>query len=163
MRFRLLPVAAVVAVGVAACGGSSAPTTTKTTTTHKSVTVHKSSTTPAHTSTSAATTTSSVSKTIKVTFASAAHCTFLDGIGSQFAKAMAAATTGGKYNLNGVEKAYQDLASAAPSAIHSEVQEIANAFTAWASALSKANYKLGTVPSATQIAALEQASKVFSQ
>lgn len=166
MRFRLLPLAVVMALLVAACGGSSAPKTKKTTTSHKAATSHKSSTVAATTSTSSANT-GSVSKTISTTttptFANVSNCTNLSGVGEQFAKAMASATTGGKFNLNAAVKAYQDLANAAPGAIRSDVQVIASAFSAYASALAKAHYTFGTVPSASQIAALEQAGHVFSE
>jgi hypothetical protein len=164
MRFRLLPFAAVVAVLVAACGGSSTPTTTKTTTSHKSATSHKSSAAKTNTSTSAAANTGSVSKTsstTSATFASVSNCTNLSGVGEQFAKAMSSATSGGKFNLNAMVKAYQNLANAAPSAIRSDVQTIAGAFATYASDLQKAGYKFGSVPSASQISALESAAKSF--
>lgn len=165
MRFRLLPLAAVVAVLVAACGGSSNSTTTKTTTSHKSAASHKSSAAPTNTSTSAAANKGSVSKTISTTttptFASVSNCTNLSGVGEQFAKAMSSSTSGGKFDLSAMVKAYQNLANEAPSAIRSDVQVIATAFAGYASALQKAGYKFGTVPSASQIGALESAAKSF--
>ncbi len=167
MRFRLLPLmAVVVAVLVAACGGSSTPTTTtKASTSHKSSSSQPKVSTSASANTNAATNTgaASSSSTSKPTFASVSNCTNLSGVGEQFAKAMSSASSGGKFNLNAAVKAYQNLANAAPSAIRPDIEAIASAFTAFASALSKAHYTFGTVPSASQITALEQATKVFSQ
>ncbi len=74
---------------------------------------------------------------------------------------MSSATSGGKFNLNAAVKAYQNLANEAPSAIHSDMQAIANAFATYAGDLQKANYKFGTVPNASQISALESAAKAF--
>jgi hypothetical protein len=165
MRFRLLPLmAVVVAVLVAACGGSSTPTTTT-----KASTSHKSSSSPPKTSTSASANTTAAtntgaasnSSTSKPTFASVSNCTDLGGVGEQFAKAMSSASSGGKFNLSAMVKAYQNLANAAPSAIRSDVQVISSAFAAYASDLQKAGYKFGSVPSASQISALESAAKSF--
>ncbi len=164
MRFRLLPLMAVaVAVLVAACGGSSTPTTTT-----KASTSHKSSSSQAKTSTSASSNTTaantgaaSSSSTSKATFASVSNCTNLSGVGEQFAKAMTSASSGGKFNLSAMVKAYQNLANAAPSAIRSDVQVISSAFAAYAGDLQKAGYKFGSVPSASQISALESAAKSF--
>jgi hypothetical protein len=164
MRFRLLSVGAVVAVLVAGCGGSSTPTTTA----KKSATKKAAATTtvskpqsvtvpPPSTSTKS---TASASGT--PTFASAGNCSSLSGVGEQFAKAMSSASSGGKFNLNAYVKAYQNLANSAPSAIRPDIQELASAFSAYAADLSKANYKFGTVPSASQISAIEAASKAFS-
>jgi hypothetical protein len=58
--------------------------------------------------------------------------------------------------------AYQNLANQAPSAIRPDIQTLAAAFSAYASALSKVGYKFGSVPSASQISALEGATKVFT-
>ena len=171
MRFRLLLLAAVAAVLVAACGGSSTPTTTKTTSSHKaSVTETKTSagagTSAGSTSTSSSSSSSSgssgSSSTSKPNFASISNCTDLSGVGSEFAKAMAAGTNGGKINLSAITKAYQNLADAAPSAIKPAIEKLAAAFTGYLSALTKAGYKPGTVPSATQLAAMEQAAKQIS-
>jgi hypothetical protein len=160
MRFRLLSVGAVLAVFVAGCGGSSTPTTTtkkpaakkaaNTTTVSKpaSVTVP-----PPSTSTSAASSTP--------TFASAGNCSSLAGVGDQFAKAMSSATSGGKFNMNEVVTAYKNLANSAPSAIRPDIQVLAAAFSTYASDLSKTGYKFGSVPTASQISAIEGAVKVF--
>jgi hypothetical protein len=90
------------------------------------------------------------------------NCTQLSGVGSQFAKAMTAATGGGKINLDQVSKAYQDLADAAPDAIKPAVEKLSHAFTGYLSALNQAGYKEGTVPSATQLAKMESAVKLIS-
>jgi hypothetical protein len=165
MRFRLLPLMAVAtAVLIAACGGSSTPTTTtKASTSHKSSSSQPKTSTSASANTTAATNTgaASSSSTSKPTFASVSNCTNLSGVGEQFAKAMSSATSGGKFDLSAMTQAYHNLADAAPSAIRSDVQVAANAFAAYASDLQKAGYKFGTVPSASQIAAIESAVKTF--
>ncbi len=163
MRVRLLALGGVVAVLAAGCGGSSTPTTTTKTQTAKKTVVSK-----PKTSTTAATSSSGVSHTVTSsasstpTFASAGNCTQMAGVGEQFAKAMAAASSGGKYNLSTAVAAYKALADAAPSAIRPDLETLASAFTAYATAVGKAGFKPGEVPSATQIAAIEAASKQLS-
>lgn len=112
--------------------------------------------------TTAASTISTGSSSSSPTFASAGNCSSLSGVGEQFAKAMSSATSGGKFDLGAMVKAYQNLANSAPSAIRPDIEELASAFSAYAADLSKANYKFGTVPSASQISAIEAASKEFS-
>jgi hypothetical protein len=152
---------AVVAVVAAGCGGSSTPTTTAkkvaaktpTTTVSKPLSV---------TMTAPSTSTKTASASGTPSFASAGNCTALSGVGEQFAKAMTSATSGGKFNLNAAVKAYQNLANAAPAAIRPDIQELAAAFSSYASALNKVGYKFGSVPTASQITALESASKDLS-
>ncbi len=55
------------------------------------------------------------------------------------------------------------MANAAPSEIRPDIQLVAQAFTSFATALSKAGYTPGTVPTAGQIAALQTAGQAFSQ
>jgi hypothetical protein len=69
--------------------------------------------------------------------------------------------TGGKFNLQAAVAAYQALANAAPAAIKPQVEIVASAFVTFATALQKAGYKVGTVPSASQIATLETAVKAL--
>ena len=161
MRFRLLPLAVAVAVLVAACGGSSTPTAKTTTSSHKAAS-HRSGGTQANTSTSSAASTPAVSTTSsQAKFASLSNCTNLSGVGEQYARAMSSASSGGKFNLSAMVNAYQNLANEAPSAIRSDVQVISSAFATYAADLQKAGYKFGTVPSASQISALESAAKSF--
>jgi hypothetical protein len=75
---------------------------------------------------------------------------------------MAASSSGGKFNLNAAVTAYKNLANAAPAAIKPDIEELANAFSAYATALGKSGFKPGTVPSASQITAIESAAKTFS-
>jgi len=164
MRFRLLSVGAVVAVLVAGCGGSSTPTTTTkkpaakkaaaTTTVSKPQSVTMTTPSTSTKSTSAASSTP--------TFASAGNCSSLTGVGEQFAKAMSSASGGGKFNLNAMVTAYKNLANAAPSAIRPDIEEFAAAFSTYASTLSKVGYKFGSVPTASQISAIEGATKLFT-
>jgi len=76
---------------------------------------------------------------------------------------MQAATGGRKPDLQAAVKAYQDLANAAPSAIQPDLQTIAQAFSAFASALAKTGYTVGQAPTASQAAALQSAVQGFSQ
>jgi hypothetical protein len=164
MRFRLLSVGAVVAVLVAGCGGSSTPTTTtkkqatKKTVATTTVSKAQSVTVPPPSASTKSTSASSGTPS----FASASNCTALSGVGEQFAKAMTSATSGGKFNVSAMVTAYKNLANAAPAAIRPDIEELSNAFATYASDLSKVNYKFGTVPSASQITAIEAATKTFS-
>ncbi len=76
---------------------------------------------------------------------------------------MQAATGNGKLDLQAAVKAYQNLASAAPSAIQPDVQTISQAFSTFAAALAKTGYTLGKTPTASQVVALESAAHVFTQ
>ena len=134
---------AVVAI-IAGCGGSSNSATSAATT---------ASSAPAATTTS----------TAPPSFASAQSCPQLAGLGSKFAQAMSATTSGRKFDLQTAVNAYQTLANAAPSKIRPDLQLIAQAFTSFAAALTKAGYTPGKVPTAGQIAALQTAGQAFSQ
>lgn len=106
---------------------------------------------------------SSSSSTVNThSFASVKNCAQLAGVGEKFAQAMAAAEAHGTTSLTDVASAYQSLASQAPSAIRSNFETIATAFQNYAKAVQKAGFTPGKVPTASQIAALAQASKSFS-
>jgi len=105
---------------------------------------------------------SSSSSAAAPTFASSSNCLQLAGVGEKFAQAMQA-TAGKTFDLSTAVAAYNNLANQAPSAIKPDVQTIAAAFSSFASALEKVNYKFGSVPSATQLAGLQTAVHVFQQ
>jgi hypothetical protein len=162
MRFRLLSLGVVVAVLAAGCGGSSTPTTTtKKQPSHKASATQMKTTTSSTASSGGASTSSTSASSSTPTFASAGNCSSLAGVGDQFAKAMSSASSGGKFNLSEVVTAYKNLANSAPSAIRPDIEVLANAFSSYASALSKVGYKFGSVPSASQVSAIEGAVKVF--
>jgi hypothetical protein len=69
--------------------------------------------------------------------------------------------SGSKFNLQAAVAAYQQLANAAPAAIKPQIEIVAAAFVKFATALEKAGYKVGSVPSASQIATLETAVKAL--
>lgn len=145
MRFRAMPIALVAVVAiVAGCGGSNKAAT--------------SAATKAPSTTSASTTSAAAPS-----FTSATHCQALAGVGTKFAQAMSAASRGGKFDLQTAVSAYQALASAAPAQIRPDVQLMAQAFSSFAAALSKAGYVPGKVPSPAQLAGLTTAAKIFSQ
>ena len=75
---------------------------------------------------------------------------------------MAAASGKGQTSLTDVASVYKSLASAAPSAIRPDFKTIADAFQSYATAVQKAGFTPGKVPTAAQIAALSSASKSFS-
>lgn len=164
MGLRLSALAGVVAVLIAGCGGSSAPSTTTTKkAASKTTTVSKpSSATTTTPSASAGATSTASSSSSAPSFASAGNCSSLSGVDAQFAKAMAAASSGGKYNLGAAMSAYQKLADSAPSGLRPYLETIAHAMSAYVAAIDKSGYKPGTVPSASQIASLEAAAKSFS-
>jgi hypothetical protein len=144
---------------IAGCGGSSNTPPAKTTA-PKAAT--KKAAAPNLPAASTTPTTSNVSKSSTVSFADASNCKALGGVGTKFAQAMAAATSGGKVNYQAAVKAYQQLASSAPSAIRPDLEDMAQAFTSFANAISKSGYKAGKVPSPSEIAGLESAAKSFS-
>ena len=82
---------------------------------------------------------------------------------TKFAQAMSAATRGGKYDLQTAVSAYQALAVAAPAQIRPDVQVMAQAFSSFAAALTKAGYVPGKVPTPAQLAGVTAAAHVFSQ
>ena len=84
-------------------------------------------------------------------------------MGAKFAQAMSAATRGGKFDLQTAVSAYQALASAAPAQIRPDVQTMAQAFSSFAAALSKAGYVPGKVPTPAQVAGVTAAAQAFSQ
>ncbi len=96
-------------------------------------------------------------------FASSQNCQQLAGLGAKYAQAFEAAARGGTFNLSAEVTAYQNLANVAPSAIRPDVQLAAQAFSSFASAVSKTGYTIGKVPTASQLAALQSAVQVFSQ
>ena len=145
MRFRAMSILLVVVVAiVAGCGGSNKTATSAATT--------------APSTTSATTTSAGVPS-----FASATNCQQLAGVGAKFAQAMSGATSGGKLDLQTAVNAYQALASVAPAQIRPDLQVMAQAFSSFAAALSKAGYTPGKVPTAAQIAGVQTAAQVFSQ
>lgn len=146
MRFQPITVGAIaLALLVVGCGSS---TTSATSSSPGSPT--KSTAAGASASTSSG-----------ATFASGSNCSALAGVGKKFEQALESSTSGGKVNLAAAASAYQTLANQAPSAIHSDVEEIAQAFTTFASAVTKSGFTSGSTPTPSQVAALESAAKTF--
>jgi len=94
-------------------------------------------------------------------FASAKNCLAFAGVAAKIASAMAPASSGS--DPKAVEHEFQALAAAAPSEVKADFQTLADAFSGYMTALSNSGYKLGstTPPTAAQMAALAQATKVF--
>ncbi len=162
MRFKtgslVLVLALAIAMVAAGCGSkktASNAASSGTTTTTAAATTNSGG--------SGADSSSSSSSTVNThSFASVKNCAQLAGVGEKFAQAMAAAEAHGSTSLTDVANAYQSLASQAPSAIRSDFETIATAFQNYAKAVQKAGFTPGKVPTASQIAALAQASKSFS-
>ena len=150
MRLKFTPMALIAVVAIVAGCGSSNSTTT-------------SAATPATSAASASATTASATSAAAPSFASTTNCQQLAGVGAKFAQALSAATRGGKFDLQAEVSAYQGLANAAPAAIRSDVQLLAQAFSSFATALEKVHYKPGTVPTPAQIAGVQAAAHVFSE
>jgi len=118
------------------------------------------STTSASATTAAAATTSSASGT--PSFASAKNCKDLAALGAKMSQALQAASGNGLSSLNDEANIFKAMASAAPSEIRGDFETFASAFSSYAQALSKANFKPGKTPTAAQIAALTNAAKSFN-
>ena len=155
MRLKFTPMALIAVVAIVAGCGSSNSTTTSAATPASSA--------ASASATTASTTSASVTSAAAPSFASTTNCQQLAGVGAKFAQALSAATRGGKFDLQAEVSAYQGLANAAPAAIRSDVQLLAQAFSSFAAALEKVHYKPGTVPTPTQIAGVQAAAHVFSE
>jgi hypothetical protein len=95
-------------------------------------------------------------------FASAKNCLAFAGVAAKIASAMAPTTASS--DPKAVEHEFQALADAAPSEVKADFQTLADAFSGYMTALSSSGYKIGstTPPTAAQMAALVQATKVFT-
>jgi len=160
IRAKALALCAVTVL-VAGCGGSSNNSGSNHPAKKKTASAATKPKTTASSNTAPAAKTSTGSSSGTPTFASAGDCLQMAGVGEQFSKAMASAMSGGKYNLATAVKDYQALANASPSAIRSDMETIASAFSKFASELANSGWKEGTVPSASQVASLEAAGKAF--
>jgi len=63
--------------------------------------------------------------------------------------------------LKADEAAFDTLAANAPSDIKGDFQTFASAFKTYADAIQKSGYKVGSIPSASQIAELQKASQAL--
>ncbi len=136
------------------CGGkkSAAGTTSSPTTTAASST----------TGNAGGGTTTSSSTVNTHSFASVKNCAQLESVGVKFSQALAAAAASGQSTLSTTSSEFKAMENAAPAAIRSDVETIATAFAGYSTALKKVGYKAGTVPTASQIAALTALSKNFA-
>jgi hypothetical protein len=153
MRLNTFSIALILVVVAAGCGSNKSATKTASTTTTSS---------SGGGSTVATSTTSSSSSGGTASFASAKNCLQLATVGQKFSQAMAVSSGAGKTDLTTVANAYKAMADAAPTAIRSDFQTIAAAFSSYISALKKAGYTPGKLPTAAQMAGLTSAAKSFS-
>jgi hypothetical protein len=139
----------------AGCGGGSKKSASSTTTS-------TAATTAAGASTTAGATTAQSTKSSAPSFASVHNCVQLAALGAAVAKSMQTTSGNLQATVANETKALQAMASAAPSQIRGDFETFATAFNSYAQAISKAGYKLGSVPTAAQIAQLQTAAKAFS-
>jgi hypothetical protein len=157
-RFGAIAIALLLVVAATGCGSK------------KKAAVTTSAAPAATTTTAAATTTTASSGGSTTTtsgkpssFASAKDCAQLEGLGKKFSAEFEAAATGGKTPDYAKEVSlFKGLADAAPSDVRGDLETLADAFTAEASAMQKAHITPGKTPSASQLAALAEAGKAFS-
>jgi hypothetical protein len=162
MRVGTLAALLAAAVLVAGCGSSSSSSGASST---NSKAPKPSTTTKASApsvTTTASTPSSSSTSTASTSFASDANCLELDGVSAKFEQALASAT-GAKFDEAVAAGAFQKLADAAPSAIRPDLETVAQAFSAFATAFTKSGYVIGKTPTAAQTAALASAVAVFTQ
>ncbi len=144
LRITVVLLAAGLVVLADGCGGgskSSAPPTTQATTTQQAVTT-----------------------TSLGSFASAKNCLAFAGLAAKIARTSALTYGTPATAPEAASRELQTLADAAPSDIKGDLQTIATAFSGYLQVLQNSGYKLGstTPPTATQIAALVHAAKVFN-
>lgn len=154
MKFTAItiPLVLVLAIAAAGCGSKKSATDTGTSGT----------TTAVVTTAAAAPTTSSTTAGGELSFATTKNCAQLMAMGQKFSQAMAASSGKGTASIAATAKAYKALADAAPSAIRSDFQTLATAFTAYADAMQQANLAPGKIPTAAQMGVLAAAAKSFS-
>ncbi|MGZ4410727.1 MAG: hypothetical protein ACXVY8_01205 [Gaiellaceae bacterium] len=120
------------------------------------------STTTAATTTEATTTTSAATTTTSKgtpSFVSAKNCLQMAGLASQISKAVQSSSGNASSTAEAELKGLQALAAAAPSEIKGDFQTFADAFGAYAQAIAKSGYKVGSTPTPAQLATLEKAIK----
>jgi hypothetical protein len=145
MARRLMTVLAIVSLGVLAlaftgCGSKKSAATTETTTTETTTTTTE--------TTTAATDTTSTDTTGTPDFASAKNCREFAQITSQISSALT-----GSGSVADVQKAFDELAAAAPSEIKGDFETLSKYFGQVADAVG--NLKAGETPSADAIAKLQ--------
>jgi cytochrome c556 len=150
LRITVLFLAAVLVALAAGCGGGSSPSSagqTQQTTTQQQMTTQQTSTAISCSN-----------------FASAKNCLAFAGVAAKIASAMAPTTSGGTQAAFQAEvRNLQAFADAAPSEVKADFQTFATAFSGYLQALQQSGYKLGssTPPTASQMAAIVQATKAF--
>ena len=118
---------------------------------------------PSASPTTAPATTQATATSALPKFATSKNCAQLAALGTKMSQATQAASgKGGSASLTDEAKAFQAMASAAPSEIRGDFETFATAFNNYAQALAKAGYKPGTVPNASQLAQMMKAVKAFS-
>jgi hypothetical protein len=152
MLVSVLVVGFVVIAG--GCGGGSKKSTSTATST--------AATTSAGATTTSGATKPQSTKPSAPSFASVHNCSQLAALGAQVAKSLQPTAGNLQATVANETKALQAMASAAPSQIRGDFETFAAAFNSYAQAISKAGYKLGSVPTAAQIAQLQTAAKAFS-
>jgi hypothetical protein len=145
LRITVLLLAAGLVVLAAGCGGGSKSSAPPTTTTQQE------------------TTNMTTTGNGGPDFASAQNCAQLAGLAAQVASAVSTNSGDTASMLRTESQDIQALANAAPAEIKGDFQTFATAFSSYLQAIQNSGYTLGstTPPSAAQLAAIENAVKVF--
>jgi uncharacterized glyoxalase superfamily protein PhnB len=131
----------------AGCGGGGSSSTSSETTTPSTETTEATTT---EATTTEATTTTASTETTGNDFASAKNCQEFAQIGAKISSALTGST-----NVQDVQKAFDQLAAAAPAEIKDDFQTLSDFFGQVADALQGVDLSSGQTPSADQIAKLQ--------
>ena len=157
MKLKTISLALITAtLAIAGCGGSSSSSGAS-----SAAATNAPSTGSGATSTTAPATTTTPSSSTP-TFASTSNCQQLADLGAKYLSEVTAAG-GGPGNIGTALKADQAMADAAPSAIHSQAEYVVHVFSGFVNTITKSGYKIGTTPTASQLAALASAQQQFKQ
>jgi hypothetical protein len=149
MRLKIMATVVVASGLLAACGGTSSSSSTSS----------SAATAAAQTTSSPAVTSSSSTASAPASFASTGNCTQLEGMAISYEKAIQSASGNGTLDFSTVLKGMQSLADASPSDIHASAELVVHAFGSMYGALQQSGYKLGTTPTAAQLAVLASAGQ----
>jgi hypothetical protein len=152
MRRLTILAVGLVALALAGCGGGGNSASSNTTTTATS--------SESTTSTTGSETTTEASGSTTPNFASG-KCKDLAQSAAKIGQDISASGASG--NLQDVAKEFQAFVSIVPSEIKGDVQTIADAFTAYATALKGVNLSSGQTPSASDLQKMQDALKSFDQ
>ena len=148
--FAIVPIV-VLAVAAAGCGSSSKSSSQATTSTASS---SSGGSTTSSASSASSSSTASSSSSSSSSFATTKNCSQLVTLGSSLSKSLQAQSASGTTSLQAQANIIKQAAGAAPAAIRSDIETLADAYAGYAAKLKSAGFKPGSTPTATQLAAL---------